>query len=400
MSASLIVVTTVVRRAGPDEASSYLRVVDLDSGSVVGKAAVPESPHRAGDPNPRGGLRGARGAGCANDRLVVAASDRLYVLGSSWRLEREITHPWMGGVHGIMVEPEAIWVTSTAADLLLRFDWDGALRDAWCWREDAALVAALGFDRVPAFDESRDYRVPAAGAAAEDLVHLNGLSRSEDGLLLSFGQVLTPRGMRNEIARSSVARVAARVPVVRTALALARRRREAGRRETPSPAPIKQGGYAVVRLADEAPRTTLRGEAAGTVVFRKQPTHVPNHDVVERGGRLLFCDSNESRLSEHDPASGRRLRSVAIPGSPPFARGLLPLADGRFVVGSQEPTAVHVVDLAREEVDRSIDLDGLEAETVFAIAALPPSFAAPPAGGDLGEVFLASGGRGDALDAF
>jgi hypothetical protein len=377
VSATRLAVTTVVRSAEASDPSSFLSIVDLGQQRVLATAAVPESPHRVGDPNPRGGLRGARGIGVFGDRLAVVSSDALFVLDASWNLIRHVSHPWMGGLHGIMVEADAIWVTSTSADLLLRFDWEGEITDAWCWREDEALVGALGFGRLPRFDESRDYRIPAPGAAAGDLVHLNGLSRGEAGLLLSFGQVLTPDGARREVAKSVIARTAARVPVARTVLSKARSKRNDEGIADPTPAPRKSVSYVVVELT-ETPEG-LRRRATGRVVYRKDGTRVPNHDIIEMGDLLLFCDSNESKLVAHDRTTGARRQEVAIPGLPAFARGLAALGGNRFAVGSQQSAAIHVADLGTGEIEASVPLDALPSETVFGIAVLSDDFAAPPA---------------------
>jgi hypothetical protein len=376
VSITRLAVTTVVRSAEASEPSSFLSIVDLGQQRVLSTAAVPESPHRIGDPNPRGGLRGARGIGVFGDRLALVSSDALFVLDASWNLIRHVSHPWMGGLHGIMVEADAIWVTSTSADLLLRFDWDGEITDAWCWREDEALVQTLGFGLLPRFDEGRDYRIPAPGTAAADLVHLNGLSRGEAGLLLSFGQVLTPESFRREVAKSVIARTAAHLPMARTALSNARRRRNEERVADPTPAPRKAGSYVVVELADTS--GGLRQRATGRVVYRKDGTRVPNHDIKERGGLLIFCDSNESKLVAHDRTTGARRQEVAIPGMPAFARGLVPLGGDRFAVGSQQPAAIHVANLSTGEIEASVPLADLPGETVFGIAVLSDDFAAPP----------------------
>ena len=56
-----IAVTSAVRHAGAADFSGYVRMVDLGSGEVALKAPIPESGRRADDPNPRGGVRGAKG---------------------------------------------------------------------------------------------------------------------------------------------------------------------------------------------------------------------------------------------------------------------------------------------------------------------------------------------------
>jgi hypothetical protein len=56
---TLTAVTSQVRFAGEAIYSGFFRVLDLDTGETLITEPVPESPWRAVDPNPRGGLRGA-----------------------------------------------------------------------------------------------------------------------------------------------------------------------------------------------------------------------------------------------------------------------------------------------------------------------------------------------------
>jgi hypothetical protein len=75
---------------------------------------------------------------------------------------------------------------------------------------------------------------------------------------------------------------------------------------------------------------------------------------------------------------------VAIPGSPPYARGLARIGDELYLVGSQAPLSVHAVDVRRGEVVASYPLAGIQDEVVFGICALPDEFADPrqPLGDD------------------
>ncbi len=121
------------------------------------KSAVPESVHRAKDPNPRGGLRGARGVTTDGARLVIANTERLLVFDQYWKLVGDITHPLMGGVHDILAEVDGIWITCTNADLLLKLDRTGKMVADWEWRVDRSLVAGFGFRGLPKVDRTPDY---------------------------------------------------------------------------------------------------------------------------------------------------------------------------------------------------------------------------------------------------
>lgn len=373
MHSKRLVVTSVVRHADAEECSSFLRVVDVARGETLLTAALPESPYRREDPNPRGGLRGARGVSVLPDRLVVAASDRAFVFEPPWTLAAEITHPWMGGVHDVFAEPDALWIASTAADLLLKIGWNGTLLDAWSWREDETLVASLGFGKLGGFDESRDYRLPSPGIAAYDVVHLNSVSRSSRGLLLSFGRVLSPRALRLENVKGRLGRLGETGRVAGGLVAAARRLQDERRSLAPVPAPSRQGSsFALVGLHDGG--ASLREEGRGEILFREAGTRVPNHDGLEAGNLLLFNDSNRCRLVAVDQETGVVYRSVEVPGSPGFARGLAEIGGGLYAVGSQNPAAVHLIDLEASEVIRSVRFDDKPGETVYGVAPLPESF--------------------------
>ena len=58
---SRLAVTTQVRHAGQAEYGGYLRILDLDQGAEVSTTPGPDAAYRGEDPNPRGGLRGAKG---------------------------------------------------------------------------------------------------------------------------------------------------------------------------------------------------------------------------------------------------------------------------------------------------------------------------------------------------
>jgi hypothetical protein len=355
-----IAVTSAVRHAGDTQFSGYLRIVELAEGRPLLAEPIPESPWRAVDPNPRGGTRGAKGVSAAGERLVVANSDTLFVFDSSWRQRRALTHPLMGALHDVLAEEDGIWATCTNCDLLLRLDWDGAILDRWCWRDDPALVAALGFHSIPPFDPDLDYRDPRVlQGGVHNIVHLNAVERARDGLLLSFGRVLDPREVRRRSFKARAGRVAAWVGWTRSSPV----------RAGPVPASTIPGSsYAVV---------LLRRGGDAELLLHRPGISVPNHNLHESGGRLVYGDSNGGRLVAWDLDREAEVAAVPIPGAPSFVRGLAALDDGTYLVGSQAPLAVHVVDLWRGELVRSIELGGEPNESVYGICVLPEQLAQP-----------------------
>jgi hypothetical protein len=198
-----IAVTSAVRHVGKNEFSGFLRIVDVERAAVLAVTPVPESSRRADDPNPRGGLRGAKGIGVAGGRFVLANADTLFVFDEDWSQIGEITHPWLGAIHDVLLEAEGIWVTCANADLLVKVAWDGEVLDSWSWRSDPALVASLGFGSVPRFNASVDFRDPrSTQGGVHNIVHLNSISRSDRGLVVSFGRVLDVRTLRARRAKA------------------------------------------------------------------------------------------------------------------------------------------------------------------------------------------------------
>lgn len=367
-----VAVTSLVRSARLAEPSGYLSVVDLEDRRVLARDTVPENPHRARDLNPRGGLRGAKGVSVHGDRFVLANSERLFVLGSDWRLEREISHPWIAGVHDVLAEADAIHVACTDCDLLASVSWEGELLDSWSWRSDPALVRALGFDRVAPFAAQLDHRDPLiVHTGVHDLVHLNGFARVADGLLVSFGRIVAARDLRRRARRSRGAAALVRLGAGRPAVAAVRHARAAWL--------SARGATTEERRGATSARVLLPADgSAARVVHRAPDADAPTHNVACWEDLLLYNDSAAGALVAIEPATGRVARRIGIPGAPSFPRGLARLDADRFLVGSQRPAAVHVVDVAESRVVDSIALGGTGTECVSAIAALPDSFSDPP----------------------
>jgi len=314
--------------------SGYFRVVDLDAKRTLFETLVPESVWRRHDPNPRGGTRGTRGVSVHGNRLVIAGAERLYVFDESWQLVDEHTHRLMADVHDVLAEERGIWVVSTGIDALLLYGWDGELLWSRPLREDERLMEELGRPGhwLPPLDPAVDYRDPRHRARVFDALHLNGLGRGDEGILLSFGRVVT-------------------------------REEDAGR-----------AGFSALACFD--------GESFA-ILHRQPGVSVPNHNVAEAGDLLLFADSNRDCLVVLDRRSGVG-RAVSIPGDPPYVRGLAQIEPDVWLVGSQAPLALYAVDIRRGKRIATFPLGGVEYEAVYGICPLPESFGNPerPSGAD------------------
>src|SRR4051812_49162541 len=93
-------VTATCRNSGPSEPSGYLFTIDLAGRRVTGRCPVIEPPHREADPNPRGGMRGAKGIAVAGeDRVFVANASVIHGFDPSWEVVSAVSHPSCGSLH-------------------------------------------------------------------------------------------------------------------------------------------------------------------------------------------------------------------------------------------------------------------------------------------------------------
>jgi hypothetical protein len=387
-----IAVTTIVRGAGLELPAGWLRVLSTDNWEQLAMAPLPDAVHRALDTNPRGGLRGGRGIASAHDRLAVAINDRVLVLDRDWRVERLLSHPWMGGIHDIAADATGLWATCADNDLVLRMDWDGRPCGMWHWRADRRMRRELGFGWLPSFTRSIDYRDPLEPGLRVDLGHVNAVAPEGDALLVGLGLVRTPIPLLWPALRERGTRFAERVGMggaAARAMALWRRSplaRIGARRlptdltlVTPGQLAIDTGGagepgwtWAVAELRPDA-----RGRLRSRLLARHPARAVPSHNLAVIDDLVVVNESARGRIVGLDRESGAIVRSVELPGDYPFPRGLIRLDDGRFLVGTKWPATLSVVDLAAERVDERIELPDDRDETPYAIASVPEDFGDP-----------------------
>ncbi len=345
-----VAVSSIGRGAEVDRASGYLRIVDLERGAVTFKTPVPESRWRAEDPNPRGGTRGGRGVAVHGDRFVLGTHEDLTVLDTGWSLVRRFTHPILSSVHDVLADERGIWASCTRGDSVALFDWEGELADWWSLGTDPKLARTLNLHLVRPFDPGADYRDPRIDLQGWSTVGLNGLGRGPSGVLVSLGRIAD--------------------------------RRKRSLLPFRKPPALDPASFAIVALPPEG---RLR-EAAATIVLHRTdvPVEAPNHNAAEDGDLVLYNDSNRSSFVVWDRRAGRELHAVPIPGDPAFARGLMRIAPGRWLVGSQKPLALYAIDVEAGTIVASYDLQGAEEETVYAICELPDRFddPRPPTGSD------------------
>lgn len=365
----MLAITSIVRHASPDQQSSYLTLVDSVSGQVLARYALPEAAGRARDPNPRGGMRGARGLAVMGMGLAIATGDRIFVTDRAGKLVREVSHPLAGGIHDISAAANGFWVAATASNFALLFSEGGDLLDSWHPCSDDGVRNALGIPTWCRPDPSLDYRDPTPGIAQHDLTHLNGMIVSGSHLLVSLGQVLPRHAIRGLRLRAGAVRAAANIPVLAPMVARLRSGRETRLLEKALPAPTKDGGfYAIAKV----PLRTGKTAPPGKILWRKADAKTPKHNLVASNGQIAYADSDRGAVVWIDTSTGNEVHAVDVPGSPPFARGLCELADGSHAVGSQRPLSVSVIDPTRQRT-RTFSLPGHKWETSYSVTELPAS---------------------------
>jgi hypothetical protein len=207
------------------------------------------------------------------------------------------------------------------------------------------------------------------------------VARGRDGLILNFGQVRSKDALRRHRRERLLIRPLEAVPAARPLLRRVRRRRlDRPPDHGADGRPLPLHSFALVELLDRPAAnggTSTEDERSARVIHRRNGVGIPNHDVLEAGGHLLYNDTNANQLVTLD-RRGTEVSRVTLPGAPGFARGLAWLGGDLFLAGNESPASVHTVDLAGGRVVSSLSLDGPPKESVSAIAVLPDSFSAPP----------------------
>jgi hypothetical protein len=157
-------VSATCRHSGPHEPSGYLFTIDLAERRVTGCCPVIEPPHRDADPNPRGGMRGAKGIAVAGDRVFVANASVVHCFDSAWDVVGAVSHPSCGSLHDIVWRDGTLWVTSCCNDLLCQLDLEGRLLDYFSPRDDAELCRDAGWSRRACSMPAPSARGPSTSA--------------------------------------------------------------------------------------------------------------------------------------------------------------------------------------------------------------------------------------------
>ena len=316
-----LLVSTIVREASPLEISGYLYTLNLDENAVRERCPFIEAPLRDLDPNPRGGMRGARGIAVDGDEVYVANYSAVYRFDIRWRCTGVISHPDCADIHDIAVCDGSLWVTSTRNDFLMEFDREGKLRAR------INLCNAVGpGDELPVPisqpAEGIDIRDPRTHEKTQyDYLHVNSIAFAPDNsLVVSLGQVATANGPQSRLVRLN-----------------------------------PNGG------------SELASELDGATVPCHNALHLPD-------GSLLLNDTPRGEVVRLDSITGTERDRISIGAG--YLRGLAQLDDGRIVTGAQQQIAL--VDPRTQGLPQFICLSRDRRESVHSIAVLPQDFSGLP----------------------
>jgi hypothetical protein len=333
-----VIATTVVRESiRGKQKTGYIYDVDWDAQTVLRTLAVPDPSYPESDDNPRGGVRGGRGVAITRHGIVVANYDTLFLYDDDWNVSESFSHPLFVGTHEIDWDGEHLWTTATGIDAVLRVGLDREVSVAWDPHDDDHASRFGIRPRPHAMDGSIDYRVRQAPVI--DQCHVNGVTRFDGATVVNCGLVRR--------TRPAPARFATRV---KRKLGIAEKRTGSTNR----------GSSMVVRVNGAGPASVL--------------VHLDNHDFpthngqLLEGGRVALNDSTNNTLRVYSTGDASELSSLPIPGR--WLRGMEPVADDRMLLGTA-PGALHMIDLAANEIVASLPLSADPNEAIHGLALCP-----------------------------
>lgn len=150
---------TIVRAAPVGEGGSLFKL-DWETKTILKEAPiVPSDPSPDEDPNSRGNMRGCKGIGVVNNKVIAADYHSLNVFDLDLNPRGKISDGLMVGLHETQVVDSSIWVTSTSLDAALKYRLDdGSLEDSFWPREMPEFQKLLGIEPLK-IDKTVDNRL-------------------------------------------------------------------------------------------------------------------------------------------------------------------------------------------------------------------------------------------------
>ena len=330
----------------PGQSSGFVCTVDPSEKRVLGRCPIIEPPLIHADPNPRGGMRGAKGIAVFEGTVFFANHSSVFQFDAEWKPIREITHPSCASIHDIVYGDDGMWVTSSRNDLVLALDLAGHIlrhinlraipevRHTFGWiepnllRDEDILAGTIDF---------RDPRCPRYETS--DGAHVNSIAFLPTGDLLVMMGFIQPRSI-------------------------------AGAHDAIANAPMNlnpaTGTSAIVRLRADGP-------VEFPVILNNADT--PTHSLmVEADATVLFDDTRTGEVVRLHPETGRE--TLRLKATEKFLRGICRISDDVVVVGTQE--GLTFLDLPRERIIGAMALSANPNESVYDIKVLPEHFGPLP----------------------
>jgi hypothetical protein len=369
-----LIVTTNHREAPLQATSGWLYVIDLDTRKILRVTEGMEPPNRSFDHNPRGGMRGMRGLSFNMGELATADYSSVFFFDCHWNLLRAFSHPSVSAIHEILYVDDGVWVTSTANDLLVKFDPTGKLTKFYYLREQRELIRQLEgpqkqlLKREDIIEGSLDFRSRTYFKSdLYDRVHINGIAPSGDGrLFFSLGLIVGDSfGML-----MSIKTFMRRLGIWNFFISLNRlMRRILGlEKKMLSELVVQpfQGKSAIISM-------DKNGQWRAHLQF--PVLHNPSHSVrmLEDGTGFYLATSSGALI--HFDEDGNTLSNTKLTDK--FLRGLLVLPNRQLVIGAGN--SLLVFDYLTRKIVTEIELSKDPLNTVFEVGILPPDFDLPPA---------------------
>ncbi len=369
-----LLITSILRHTKPEEPSGFLNTVELASGILTGRCPLPEPPHTHADPNPRGGMRGAKGITLLPDGVLVANHSEVFDFDTAWRIRRVMSHPSCSGIHDILYQSGELWITSSRNDLVFVFGLDGGLRRVVNLRAEKAVRQALGWGAPNLLDEQAiaegriDFRDPRTHTyETYDGAHVNSLAMLPSGdILIMMGLVWTRSMTRLFTLKKYLKRWHLWEPLVAANKAAACALGLKKQLNTDMAFHAATGQAAVVRVHPE-------GRVSVPLVLRQCNT--PVHSLLaEPDGTVLFDDTSAGDIVRFHPDTGAILARTPI--GEPFLRGLARVSEREVVAGGVR--GIYLVELEAGQVVQRIPLFENPNESVYDIKVLPDTFHSLP----------------------
>lgn len=375
---SILLVTTVRRNCSSDEPSGYLYAIDWEKREVLRRAPMIDSPHRAHDPNARGGVRGAKGITIHGNEVCIGNYSHVFRFDSAWRPIGAITHPSCASIHDIEHDGRSIWVASSRNDLVFQFDLSGKILKCHDLRALSSANDDLGW-KPPLVLSERDIltgKIDFTDPRTHDLetfdaAHVNSLCALPNGdvlvsLGIVWGRLTTLFRIKKALKQLKLWDVF--VAVNQGVTKLLGLKSHTHSKLVVQPAKARS---AIVRLRKDGTRQ-LCLEVPGTAV--------PSHSVrLLADGTVLYLNTSAGEVVHFDPqgnknGTGKLISTTRVAEG--FLRGMTNLS--RFAVVMGNKTELLSFDVATRSVIERWNYTTDPNESVFDIKLLPAGFALPP----------------------